>query len=205
MKKTALIILSLLVILPHSNCVGGSIWAKCDKNMRNSYSDDVARHIGDILTITISEESTVDNKAQRKLEKKTKRNANFNGDVSIEHIIPSIPAINFGTGTEYTNNLDGKADYKDERKFIDSITAVVIDIMPNGNLVVTGSRNRDIAGDIQTIEVSGIVRPNDISYQNDVKSERVAEFSLITKTGGVSAPYNKPNWLGQVFNTVWPF
>jgi flagellar L-ring protein precursor FlgH len=173
--------------------------------MRNSYTDDVARHIGDILTITISEESTVDNKAQRKLEKKTKRNANFNGDVSIEHIIPNIPAINFGTGTEYTNNLDGKADYKDERKFIDSITAVVIDIMPNGNLVVTGSRNRDIAGDIQIIEVSGIVRPSDISYQNDVKSERVADFRLITKNGGVSAPYNKPNWLGQVFNTVWPF
>ncbi|MHC4754813.1 MAG: flagellar basal body L-ring protein FlgH [Planctomycetota bacterium] len=205
MKKIALIILSLLVILPHSNCIGGSIWAKRDRNMRNSYTDDVARHIGDILTITISEESTVDNKAQRKLEKKTKRNANFNGDVSIEHIIPNIPAINFGTGTEYTNNLDGKADYKDERKFIDSITAVVIDIMPNGNLVVTGSRNRDIAGDIQIIEVSGIVRPSDISYQNDVKSERVADFRLITKNGGVSAPYNKPNWLGQVFNTVWPF
>ncbi|TFG49255.1 MAG: flagellar basal body L-ring protein FlgH [Candidatus Brocadiia bacterium] len=204
-RKIGLIILSLIAIVLCSNCNAGSIWAKRDKNMRNPYDDDVARHIGDIITITISEESTVDNKAQRKLEKTTKRNQNFNGNLSIEHVIPSVPAVNFGTGTEYSNNLNGKADYKYERKFIDSITVVVIDIMPNGNLVVSGSRNRDIAGDTQTIEVSGIVRPSDISYQNSVKSERIAEFRLNTKNGGVSAPYTKTSWLSHILDVIWPF
>ena len=102
-------------------------------------------------------------------------------------------------------DLSSKADYKDERSFIDSVTVVVIDILPNGNLVVKGNRERDIAGDIQTIELSGIVRPSDIEYDNTVMSEQVADFRLTTKNKGISAPYTKPGWLGSILDLIWPF
>ncbi len=182
-----------------------SIWARKNRNMKNVYTDDVARQIGDILTITINEDSTIDNKAKRTLEKKTKRSADFKGSIGLEHILPEIPSLKLGAGTEYTNNLDGKADYKDERSFVDSITVTVVDIMPNGNLVVAGSRNRDVGGDIQIIEASGIVRPSDITFTNTIKSEQVADFRLIVKNGGDSASYNRPNWLGRIFDIIWPF
>jgi flagellar L-ring protein precursor FlgH len=71
--------------------------------------------------------------------------------------------------------------------------------------VVQGVRDRDIAGDIQTIEVSGVVRPSDIAFDNTVKSEQVANFSLVMKNKGVSAPYQRPGWLGRIFNVLWPF
>ena len=71
--------------------------------------------------------------------------------------------------------------------------------------MVIGTRSRDIAGDKQTIEMSGIVRPSDIAFDNTVKSEQVADFNIVTKNGGVSAPYTKPGWLGRVFDIVWPF
>ncbi len=103
------------------------------------------------------------------------------------------------------NELKSKADYKDERKFVDQVSVVVMDILPNNNLVVMGTRNRNIAGDIQTIEVSGIVRPSDIAFDNTIKSEKVADFRIITKNSGVSAPYTKPGWLGKIFDIVWPF
>ena len=157
------VLISVIFISSVVPVQGGSIWARRDKKMKDMYADDVARNIGDILTIKIEEDSTVDNKATRTLEKKTKRDQQFKGEVGIDHIIPNVPAVTLGIGDEYTNNLDGKADYKDERSFVDYITVVVIDIMPNGNLVVAGSRERKIAGDTQTIEVSGIVRTEDIS------------------------------------------
>jgi flagellar L-ring protein precursor FlgH len=169
------------------------------------YADDVARNIGDVLTIKINEDSTVDNKATRTLEKKTKRNAQFSGNIGIEHLIENVPAITLGAGDEYTNNLDGKADYKDERSFVDYITVVIVDVMPNGNLVVAGTRERRIAGDIQIIEASGIVRTEDISFDNVVESKRVANFQLVTRNDGISAPYVRPNWLGKFFDKVWPF
>ncbi len=203
--KVIYLLASVVLISSVFSARAGSIWARRDKKMKDMYADNVARNIGDILTIKIDEDSTVDNKATRTMEKKTKRNAQFTGEVGIEGLIESVPGITLGLGDEYTNNLDGKADYKDERSFIDYITVVIIDVMPNGNLVVVGTRERKIAGDIQTIEVSGIVRTEDISFDNVVESRRVANFQLVTKNDGHSAPYIRPNWLGKFFDKIWPF
>ena len=203
--KIIFLLVSVMILSSLFSTQAGSIWAKRDKKMKDMYADDVARNIGDILTIQINEDSTVDNKATRTLEKKTKRNAQFSGNVGIEHLIDDVPWITLGVGDEYTNNLDGKADYKDERSFIDYITVVVIDVMPNGSLVVAGTRERKIAGDIQIIEASGIVRTQDISFDNVVESRRVANFQLVTRNGGISAPYVRPNWLGKFFDKIWPF
>lgn len=194
------LVAALSLALP---CRAGSIWAKRDKNMRSLYADDVARRIGDILTIKITEDSKIDNKAKRDLKKETDKSSNFNGELNIDHILPSIPG--FTMEAESTNELKSKADYKDERSFVDRVTVVVVDILPNDNLVVTGTRDRKIAGDIQNIEVSGIVRPSDIAFDNTVRSEQVANFRIVTKHGGVAAPYTRPGWLGRIFDIVWPF
>ena len=191
-------------VLGLANCShAGSIWARRDKNMRDLYADDVARKIGDVLTIKIAEDSKVDNKAKRDLKKEVDKSTTFDGQLGIDHILPSIPG--FTMDAESNNELKSKADYKDERKFVDSMTVVVMDILPNRNLVVTGTRHRNIAGDIQTIEVSGIVRPSDIAFDNTVRSERVADFRIVTKNDGVAAPYTRPGWLGGIFDILWPF
>ncbi len=179
---------------------GGSIWAKRDKNSRNYYIDDTARNIGDVLTIKIVEESKVDNKAKRDLQKDTSRSNTFNGHIGRSQVLP-----NLGMSAESSDKLNGKADYKDERTFEDGITVTVIDVQPNGNLVVMGTRHRNIGGDTQTIEASGIVRPSDILFDNTIKSTQVADFRLVSKNGGISDPYTRPGWLGRVFDVIWPF
>lgn len=180
-----------------------SLWAKRDSNRKTPYADDVARHIGDVLTITIVEDSKVDNKAKRDLQKETERSSNFNGELNIDHILPSIPG--FTMNAESANELSGKADFKDERSFEDSVSVVVIDILPNGNLVVIGTRDRDIAGDVQTIEISGIVRPSDIAYDNTIASAKVANFRIVTQNSGVAAAYTQPGWFGRIFDVLWPW
>ncbi len=204
-RKTALLILIMFVFCFAARLQADSIWARRDQNKKDLYADDKARHIGDVLTINISEESKVVNKAKRTLSKETTRSADFNGKVGLEHILPEVPWFKLGVGTTYSNTLDGKADYKDEREFTDSISVIIIDIMPNGNLVISGTRDRDIAGDIQEMEVSGIVRPSDIAFDNTIKSEQVANFSIISRNNGVAAPYTRPNWLGKIFDIIWPF
>jgi len=185
----------------------GSIWAKRDKNMKDLYADDVAHKIGDVLTIKITEDSKIDNKAKRDLKKETDKSSNFDGELGIttpgHNLLPRMPG--FTMEAESTNDLKSKADYKDERSFVDRVTVVVMDVLPNGNLVVMGTRDRDIGGDTQTIEVSGIVRPSDIAFDNTVKSEQVANFHIASRNGGVSSPYTRPGWLGRIFDIVWPF
>ncbi len=197
------LVLIVFVLFSAACSRADSIWAKRDKNMGELYADDVARQIGDILTIKISEDSKVDNKTKRDLKKEVDKSTTFNGELNIDHILPSMPG--FTMAAKSSNGLKSKADYKDERSFVDSITVVVVDILPNNNLVVMGTRNRNIAGDIQTIEVSGIVRPSDITFDNTVKSERVADFRIVTKNSGIADPYTRPGWLGRIFDIIWPF
>jgi len=139
----------LCLALPTADAQAGSIWAKRGKNMRALYADDVAHEIGDILTIKITEDSKVDNKAKRDLKKDTDRSTTFNGDVG-----GFADLGEFGLTAKSGNKLNSTADYKDERSFEDLITVVVIDVLPNRNLVIMGTRSRSIAGDIQSIEVS---------------------------------------------------
>ena len=203
-RKAMLMLVILAAGLLATDCSqAGSLWAKRDKNVPSLYADDVARRIGDILTVRIAEDSKVDNKAKRDLKKETGRSSDFNGELNIDHILQSIPGFTMDASS--SNELKSKADFKDERSFVDRVTVVVIDVLPNGNLVVTGTRDRDIAEDVQTIEVSGIVRPSDIAFDNTVKSEQVANFRIVTKNTGVSAPYTTPGWLGQIFDLLWPW
>lgn len=198
MKIQSVIFLVLLL------CVGvveaDSIWAKRDKNAKVAFTDDVARTVGDLLTIRISENSTVDNKAKRDLQKNVSKSIEFNGELG-----NYVDIGDFGTEASSGNSLNGKADYKDERKFVDSISVVVVDVLPNGNLVVKGTRERDIGGDIQSIEASGVVRVSDISYGNIVESARVTDFYISSKNKGVAEPYTRPGWFGKFLDAIWPF
>jgi len=205
-NRISIIFLSAVFLVVTVDCTqAGSIWAKRNESIKNPYVDDVARAIGDVLTITVSEVSVANNNTKRELSKTTKRDANFDGSIGVGHLVPDMPKVDFGVGTEYSSTLDGEAKLKDNRSFIDSITVVVQDILPNGNLVILGSCDRNIAGDKQLIEVSGIVRPSDITFNNTINSNQVANFTIVTKDSGVAAPYNKPNWLGRILDFVWPF
>ena len=163
----------------------GSIWAKRDKDMKSLYADDTARKIGDVLTVVISETTKIDSKVKRMLEKTTQRSVSWDGKLGINHILPSVPGISIDTGDGSSQKLDGQADYKDERTVEDKITVVVEDIQPNGNLVVIGTIQRDIAGDKQTVQLGGVVRPSDITFDNTVQSSQVADFYMVMKNKGV--------------------
>ena len=208
-RKIVLITFFVFVHLFSSWCNAGSIWAKRRPNSKSIYSDDKANQIGDILTIVINEDSKIDNKVERDLEKKTSRDLTFDdnnqiidaGDI-VNGLLPALP--NFKLTASSEKSLEGTSDYKDERTFEDKITVVVEDIHPNGNLVVIGTRHRDVGGDIQTIQVSGIVRPRDIAFDNTIRSEQVAQFKLVTVNKGVTQNYNNPGWLAKILDILWP-
>lgn len=201
-RRLMIALLLVGLVAPHAEA--GSIWAKRSKNARDVFTDDVARNVGDVITILVSEASRIQNKAKRDLQKTTNRTANLMGIAETSgNLLPKMPVISIDA--QGKNDLQSRADYQDERSFEDLITVIVIDILPNRNLVVAGTRRRDIAGDVQTVEVSGIVRPSDISFSNTVQSQQIANFHLVTVHKGISDPYTKPGWFGRVLDVVMPF
>jgi len=194
----------MVLLLSSGSLQAGSIWAKRTAAAKPMYADDKANQIGDVLTIIISEIHKVDNKVKQDLSRTSDRNFEVGGDdISIGHVLPSVSKVK--VDVDSSKSLSGKSDYKDERKIEDRITVVVMDIHPNGNLVVMGTRTRELNGDTQTIQVSGIVRPRDISFDNTIRSEQVANFQMIAVNDGVTKDFTKPGWLGKFLDKIWPF
>ncbi|HOQ03836.1 MAG TPA: flagellar basal body L-ring protein FlgH [Anaerohalosphaeraceae bacterium] len=194
----------MVLLLSSGSLQAGSIWAKRTTAAKPMYADDKANQIGDVLTIIISEIHKVDNKVKQDLSRTSDRSFDLGGDdISVGHILPNVSKVK--VDVDSSKSLSGKSDYKDERKIEDRITVVVMDIHPNGNLVVMGTRTRELNGDTQTIQVSGIVRPRDISFDNTIRSEQVANFQMIAVNEGVTKDFTKPGWLGKFLDKIWPF
>jgi len=190
--------------------LGGSIWAKGNPRAQAIHSDDTARQIGDVLTIVINEQSKIKNESERKLEKQSTR------DISIQSNLDALRGLDTATGslfnlkdlslkTSGNTKFDGKADFDSGRTVTDSITVVVEDVLPNGNLVVLGKRERETNGDRQIIQISGIVRQADVTFANTVRSEQVADFRVVYKHKGMENRFTKPGWLDRVLNLISPF
>jgi len=188
-----------------------SLWAKSPHGTRSLFADDTASNVGDTLTITINEQSNVDNEVNRELDRKSTRDVAMTGDADLKDLVSQVrgaTAFRFPTisyAQDASTQFDGKASYDTKRSVTDQITVLVEDVLPNGNLVVLGTRHREIAGETQTIQVSGVVRPVDINYANTVTSARVADFRLVLKVEGADSRMAAPGWWDAIWNIISPF
>lgn len=188
---------------------GGSIWAKGQTGAHRLYADDTAKRVGDNLTILIEEQSKIENETTRKMDKSASRSGKGSGTVDLGNMVNwlkgrvwEMPNVNLSAAAD--NKFDGKAEFDSDRKVTDKITVTVEDVLPNGNLVVLGKRDREISGDRQTILVSGIVRPSDVAFDNSVSSKKVADFRIVYKTHGQENHFTRPGWLARILNWLNP-
>jgi len=193
-----------------------SIWARAQgkdgqKHVR-VYEDDTARDVGDTLTIIINEHSVIENETTREAEKASNRTATAAGNVNLRDVGQwygnrggtfVTPDVNFQS--QAASDYSGETQYETDRLITDRVTVVVRDVLPNGNLVVLGTRHRYTDGDEQIIEIGGVVRPSDITFANTVASDQVADFRMRAKVKGHESKWTKPGWLGRILNWLSPW
>jgi flagellar L-ring protein precursor FlgH len=204
-----------VVVASASGVSAGSIWAKAEARgdlAVRVYQDDAARQVGDILTIVIDEHSVIENETTREGEKDSSRSISASGTINLEDIYQwwskqpgtfTMPTIS-GT-SDASSEFEGTAGYESDRSMADEITVTVQDVLPNGNLVVLGCRERNVEGDTQIVQISGIVRPSDITFANTVSSEKVADFRMVVSVTGAEQHWTKPGWLGRILNWLSPW
>ncbi|MBE3068917.1 MAG: flagellar basal body L-ring protein FlgH [Planctomycetes bacterium] len=193
-----------------------SIWAKAQgrngQNVVRVYEDEKAGRLGDVLTIIINEHSVIENETTREMDKAIQRAAAMSGNLNLRDVgqwygnrnasftLPDVAATSSGS-----SQFSGSADYETDRLITDRVTVVVRDVLPNGNLLVLGTRQRHVDGDVQVIEIGGVVRPSDITFANTVRSDQVADFRMVAKVKGPEKHWTKPGWLGRLFNWLSPW
>lgn len=183
-----------------------SLWASRSPQFVSYTADTKARAVGDIITIVITESTAINNSENTQLSK----NANSSGALDLETSTEGGLGLHGAAGTfDLTSSAgrgyQGGASYKDTRAFTDRVSVTVVDVLPNGNLVVSGDRMIDFGRDQRTLHVSGVIRPLDISPDNSVSSRFVAEFSASYVGEGDQRRFTRQGWFSRAVNRAWPF
>lgn len=188
----------------------GSLWSEVSEV--SLFPDMRARKKGDIVTIRIVEDPEASLNANTNTSRSSSIDAaklKFLGYMEALAEKNKRLAQNPGTDDLMLASLGlkhtGKGTSDRDGHIKAYISAVVEDVLPNGNLYVNGQREIRVNNETQYITFSGIVRPEDISQSNEISSTYVANAKMTYSGRGVIADKQKPGWLGRVVDHVWPF
>jgi flagellar L-ring protein precursor FlgH len=183
-----------------------SLWDRRDSRSAFLFEDTRARRVGDLLTIVVRESTDIGQREKRALDKKSEFRGlfNFNGKSSGNFPDKSASA-ELDTAGSSNRKFDGKAEFSSERDFVDRMTVSIVDVFPNGNLLVEGTRRRVVSGEERLLRVSGLVRPQDIGPGNIVESQFIANFQVSYDGKGTESKFTNQGWLSRAVNRVWPF
>ncbi|WP_447934745.1 flagellar basal body L-ring protein FlgH [Stenotrophomonas lactitubi] len=190
------------IMPPQAEPTAGAIYAAGPS--LQLYSDRRARDVGDLLTITLLENTT----AQTSANTATNKESNLSlGTPSILGAPVTLGGKDILSATaKGARDFTGKGNSAQSNRLQGNVTVTVVQRLPNGNLVVQGQKNLRLNQGDELVQVQGIVRPGDISADNTVPSSRVAEARIVYGGRGPVAQSNAMGWLSRFFNSgLTPF
>lgn len=183
---------------PAAVVVTGSLWPQQGRALFLA-EDRRARHVGDTLTIQLVERL----QAEKSTGQQASRTSSRSVDLPDARPFSLVPEALFAGGSE--SSFAGSGAARQANRLSGEITVTVQEVLPNGALLIAGDRRIRLARGEEQVQLSGIVRPEDIGPDNRVLSTRVADARLrYTGTGEVAAQARQ-GWLARFFDRIAPF
>lgn len=181
-----------------------SLWERRDPRYAFLFQDNRARSVGDTLIVTITENTVANEQDQKTLSRTT----SGSGQIQAFDLLRTAAGNNNGGSnslqqfpSQTTNyQFAGSAQNTVSRVFTDRMAVTVVDVLPNGNLVLEGYRSRVVAGEERVLRITGVARPADIGVGNIIPSGSVANFRISYLGRGPSTQNNKQGFLTRLFS-----
>jgi len=207
--------------IERENPYEGSLW-RANNSRTFLYADSKARNINDIVTIKIVEQADASRNATTKLTRKGGMKSalsKFFGsplDFGMENLWGKKTGVSTAAervdqpfspdlDTTTQNSFDGAGSTVRQDSLVATISARVVDVFPNGNMMIEGQREVTINEEKQYIYLSGVIRPEDVSPENVVSSTAIADAKISISGKGVITDKQSPGFGHKVFDKVWPF
>ncbi len=189
MRKIALALVFLLLLSSISSAQ--SLW----KDGFNLYGDKRASKVGDIVYVVVEESATMKQKATTKTSKNASLDASQKGISVLKGVLPA----NLSAKGSY----DGSDETSRTSTFFAMIAAKVVEVLPNGNMVIEGEHYFKGNKDTVKIVVKGMIRPEDISADNTVSSTKICNAEILYYGTGVFGSVHQPGILTQLFHLLF--
>jgi flagellar L-ring protein precursor FlgH len=163
------------------------------------YSNDVAWKLGDVITVTLSEVTTATKNIGANYKKDNKLTST--AALPLGKIMPNLDlTANINSDTEFT----GTGAALQNNQLVGSISATIVQILPNKNFMIAGEKWVTLASGEEYIRVSGIIRPQDINPDNTISSNNIADARIAySGTGDLQRGSTTPGWLARLFNATF--
>ncbi len=183
----------------------GSLW----RRRRSLFEDRKARELNDLVTILITEKT----KAEKTATTDAERDSSADFGVDDVFGLPLDLGFRWKNGYPFSpsakgsakSTLKGKGTTTREGTVVATITAKVVEVLPNDNLVIEGRKEVLVNNEKDILVIRGIVRPDDIREDNTVYSEHVADAQIYLVGKGVIDDKQNSGWLVRFLDRVWPF
>lgn len=168
---------------------------------RPLFEDRRARHVGDTITINLVER----NNAQKSANASTSRSSSMSGGITSLSRVPlaGLAGLNAEAGIE--SSFKGSGAAAANNAFNGTITVTVIEVLPNGNLLVSGEKQMAINQGSEFIRFSGVINPNTVTTSNTVQSTQVADARIEYRGSGALDETQRIGWLQRFFVALLPF
>ncbi len=189
-KKFLSLILILLILTLAGTAQAASLWN--DNN--NWFGDTRPSRVGDIVTVLVNERTDAKDESTMELTK------NSNNSVSDgTGILKFIRSLSLSTSS--TSDGDGSIERKHHATA--TLACLVTEVLPNGNLVIEGTRDIRTSEEILQFQLIGVIRPQDVNSDNQINSSLIANAEIAVKGRGTISRTQKPGVVTQILQTVF--
>src|SRR5574343_746149 len=163
---------------------------------RPLFEDRRARFVGATITVTISASSSASTKSNNKLDKSNTQKASIGASTRMfGRVMPGAADVSASSSTAFS----GKGEAANNNAFTGSMTVTVIDVLANGNLLVSGEKQVAIGEEQEFVRISGVINPSFVDATNTVESSKIADARIEYKSSGQSAEAQTMGWLARFF------
>lgn len=171
-----------------------SLW----NNSNSVFADKKAHRVNDLLTVKITESS----QASKNAETDASRDSSISAGLS-SFFGMGTGKVSLGAATG--NSFTGKGKTTRSGSLDATITAKIVDVLPNGNMVVESRKDITVNEEQQVLVLRGIVRPEDIANDNSIASSSVADSQIFYTGDGIVSGKQNQGWFITMMDKVWPF
>lgn len=159
-----------------------------------------ARLVGDLVTVTIVERVTAKQESNSSIEK----TGSLSGSITAAPFMKAEKLAKLDTAGSMSNEFEGKGSTESVHNFTGSITASVIEVLPNGHLVISGEKQIGLNHNVEVLRFSAQVDPLTLQPGNTVPSTALANVRVEQRSRGAQGAAQGIGWLGRFFLSVSP-
>lgn len=182
-----------------------SLW---QEGSRTFFQDQRARRIGDIVKVVIKMTDKASLNNQTTQQRNSADNSGATSALGLEKKVSrffGVPDPSKLIDLSGKMNTSGQGQVQRKEEIQTQVAATVIQILPNGNLVISGKQEMMVNYDLREVGIQGIIRPEDIGADNTISSDQVAEARIIYGGRGQLMNVQQPRVGTQIIDIISPF